>query len=270
MGFKDEDEFMAFRKRCNKISYNLRKNQYAQSLAVKIDRLERLVEAANNKLDSIDELKYKDKYGWEAKKEQDEKDARATWTPSQVGAKKTQRVSLYVSAQRALETATKLQKVDEENAKKLVDRTLAYLKSTGIAETEEELESLAARSAAIHYDGDVTAELEKVREATSNLDKATEVMNKQRTAMSATIKRVTDAELAILDLERVNKRILNACLYEKNKQTRNRMLLTKLDNESKLVELRALVKKTKKDNAKGFEALEAMRKEVDSRQILHK
>ena len=98
MGFKDEDEFMAFRKRCNKISYNLRKNQYAQSLAVKIDRLERLVEAANNKLDSIDELKYKDKYGWEAKKEQDEKEANSKWSLSQVGAKKIQNASLYVRA----------------------------------------------------------------------------------------------------------------------------------------------------------------------------
>jgi hypothetical protein len=28
MGFNTEKEFMDFRKRCNKISYNLRKNQY--------------------------------------------------------------------------------------------------------------------------------------------------------------------------------------------------------------------------------------------------
>ena len=184
--------------------------------------------------------------------------------------RKTSDLTVYSIAERQLVADDNTAKIYAEDANKLVERTLAYLKSTGIAETEEELESLAARSAAIHYDGDVTVELEKVRVAKDALDKATETMNKQRTAMSATIKRVTDAELAILDLERVNKRILNACLYEKNKQTRNRMLLTKLDNESKLVELRALVKKTKKDNAKGFEALEAMRKEVDSRQILHR
>lgn len=40
MGFKDKDEFMEFRMRCNKISYNLRKNQYAKMLAVRRDRLE--------------------------------------------------------------------------------------------------------------------------------------------------------------------------------------------------------------------------------------
>lgn len=33
-----EEEFTAFRKRCNTISYNLRKNQYAQLLATKIER----------------------------------------------------------------------------------------------------------------------------------------------------------------------------------------------------------------------------------------
>ncbi len=35
MGFKDEDEFMEFRRRCNKISYNLRKNQYMQMLQIR-------------------------------------------------------------------------------------------------------------------------------------------------------------------------------------------------------------------------------------------
>lgn len=39
MGFETDGDFMAFRKRCNTISYNLRKNQYAQALAVKKDRL---------------------------------------------------------------------------------------------------------------------------------------------------------------------------------------------------------------------------------------
>ena len=29
MGFSSEDEFMQFRRRCNTVSYNLRKNQYA-------------------------------------------------------------------------------------------------------------------------------------------------------------------------------------------------------------------------------------------------
>ena len=34
MGFASEDDFMEFRKRCNKIAYNLRKNQYAHMLAM--------------------------------------------------------------------------------------------------------------------------------------------------------------------------------------------------------------------------------------------
>lgn len=39
MGMTD-DGFKAFRQRCNRISYNLRKNQYAQSLAMKSHRIQ--------------------------------------------------------------------------------------------------------------------------------------------------------------------------------------------------------------------------------------
>lgn len=40
MGFATEDEFMEFRKRCNKIAYNLRKNQYIQMLEIDKNRLQ--------------------------------------------------------------------------------------------------------------------------------------------------------------------------------------------------------------------------------------
>ena len=40
MGFDTETEFMDFRKRCNKIAYNLRKNQYAQMLEIDRSRIQ--------------------------------------------------------------------------------------------------------------------------------------------------------------------------------------------------------------------------------------
>lgn len=39
MGFDTDEDFLAFRQRCNKIAYNLRKNQYAQMLAMKKYRI---------------------------------------------------------------------------------------------------------------------------------------------------------------------------------------------------------------------------------------
>lgn len=40
MGFKSEKEFMEFRKTCNKIAYNLRKNQYLQMLEIDKSRIQ--------------------------------------------------------------------------------------------------------------------------------------------------------------------------------------------------------------------------------------
>ena len=68
MGFKNQDEFMEFRKRCNKISYNLRKNQYLQMLEIDKSRLERMIRDMRDRVEGKDVLEYKDKYGWEAKK----------------------------------------------------------------------------------------------------------------------------------------------------------------------------------------------------------
>ena len=66
LGFKNKDEFMAFRKRCNTVAYNLRKNQYAQMLAVKKDRIQNIMLALKDKMEGDDDyLQWHDKYGKE-------------------------------------------------------------------------------------------------------------------------------------------------------------------------------------------------------------
>lgn len=74
MGFEDEDQFLEFRRRCNKISFNLRKNQYAEMLNIKRDKLSNIIADLRNKIDSMNELKYHDKYGEEGAKEHREDD----------------------------------------------------------------------------------------------------------------------------------------------------------------------------------------------------
>ena len=73
MGFKDDDEFMNFRKRCNKIAYNLRKNHYAKMLSMEKVKLQDIVNDLTDKLGNRHNLKFHDKYGFDAKKDEGEK-----------------------------------------------------------------------------------------------------------------------------------------------------------------------------------------------------
>lgn len=70
MGFKDDDEFMEFRRRCNKVAYNLRKNQYANMLAIKKDRLANRITELKDLMNDRRRLKYDDKYGADAKEKE--------------------------------------------------------------------------------------------------------------------------------------------------------------------------------------------------------
>lgn len=84
--------------------------------------------------------------------------------------------------------------------------------------------------------------------------------------MKSIIGRITDAERKIVELKAENKRIFNSCIMEKNKQTRNRMILDKIDNENKIVELKAAIKAVKGKHYNDFSTLERLRATVDSTQ----
>lgn len=97
MGFNDNDEFMEFRRRCNRISYNLRKNQYAQMLAMEKDRLQDLVNTLTDRMEDGDRLKFPDKYGEEAKKDEEKE-----WSMADVIKEQADRISLLVSAEKVI------------------------------------------------------------------------------------------------------------------------------------------------------------------------
>ena len=66
MGFANDDEFMAFRRRCNKISFNLRCNQYAKMLSMRREKIQNYIHELKMKLNGFGLLKHHDKYGKDA------------------------------------------------------------------------------------------------------------------------------------------------------------------------------------------------------------
>ena len=106
-GAKPEDlhmtpeQFMQFRRRCNKVSYNLRKNQYAQLLAVQIDRADRRIEELEDIIESKDTLHWDDKYGSDAKRD----DGESEWTVEQANANARERIRLLVQAQAIIDNS---------------------------------------------------------------------------------------------------------------------------------------------------------------------
>lgn len=87
MGMTDE-QFMAFRRRCNKVSYNLRKNQYAQLLSVKLDRTQRRISELEDIIKDKKSLHWDDKYGNDAIKDEGEE----SWSIEKANAKARERV----------------------------------------------------------------------------------------------------------------------------------------------------------------------------------
>lgn len=93
MGMTDE-QFMAFRRRCNKVSYNLRKNQYAQLLSVKLDRTQRRISELEDIIKDRKTLHWEDKYGQESVRDEGEEE----WSIDKVDAKARERIRLLAMA----------------------------------------------------------------------------------------------------------------------------------------------------------------------------
>ena len=113
MGMND-DEFLEFRRVCNKIAYNLRKNQYAELLAVRKERLLNRMNELAEKMKDTNKLKWNDKYGWEAKKEEEKQ-----WSLVDVTDKQKDRIEKLAFEEDRAEHVKKLDKnlQDELNGK---------------------------------------------------------------------------------------------------------------------------------------------------------
>ena len=332
MGMTDE-EFMAFRKRCNKVSYNLRKNQYAHLLSVRIDRAQNRILELENLIEDWDTLHWDDKYGASAKKDEGGKQ----WSLEDVDAKARERIKLLAEAENVIEEARsdspksekvvdvrkkrisdfvkvklddgesattkpeptrrelaqrriaksvldgeatckeclEMERQYDADAKKLVERTVNYLKHLGLVETEADLERLALVNASSRnpeasqkWLGDIQAQRER-------LDSSMELMMGQRKSMQSIIDNVAKMETEIQELKQRNKRIFDICMKAGkkvkgvDKQVRGRMLMDKIENEQRMFELKQLVKKARSQHLEDFSSLEKMRKEVDEQQAAY-
>lgn len=298
MGFKDEDEFMEFRRRCNKISYNLRKNQYAQMLQVSKTRIDDRLRELSTIMGNKGYLKYHDKYGAESVREREENEK--PWSMDDVTQEQVERIRPYAEAESrtvpvddvggAKEEAMreqrekadrlgvfarverKMREEAKENAALRVEsrmmkqRVLNHLKNLGLAEDEKGLEALALRNKIVHFEGNVSEELGKLENVKKKLDKATRLMLKHRSSIQTILDDVVSAEERIRQLETANKRIFQACLTERDRRTRNNLLLAKLDNESQISELKTTVKNVREKHLTDFSNLEQLRADVDNKQ----
>lgn len=331
MGMTDE-EFMAFRRRCNKVSYNLRKNQYAQLLAVRKDRTQNRISELEELIKDKKTLHWDDKYGTDASRD----DGEEPWSVEDANAKARARIKLLAEAEDIIEeesdaprstiVATRdmakhkrissivsVELEDEEpseveatpsrrqlatkrvaksvingeatyreclemerqykaDAKKLVERTMNYLKHLGLAETEADVERLALANASTRSPEVSQRWLEEIQSQREQLDSSIELMRNQRKSMQSIIDNVAKMETAIQELKQKNKRIFDICMKAGkkvkgvDKQVRNRMLMDKIDNEQRIFELKQLVKKARSQHLEDFSSLEKMRKEVDEKQ----
>ena len=327
------EEFMAFRRRCNKVSYNLRKNQYAHLLSVRIDRAQNRILELENLIKDWDTLHWDDKYGASAKKDEGGKQ----WSLEDVDARARERIKLLAEAENVIEEARsdspksekvvdvrkkrisdfvkveldygesattkpeptrrelaqrriaksvldgeatckeclEMERQYDADAKKLVERTVNYLKHLGLVETEADLERLALVNASSRnpeasrkWLGDIQAQRER-------LDSSMELMMGQRKSMQSIIDNVAKMETEIQELKQRNKRIFDICMKAGkkvkgvDKQVRGRMLMDKIENEQRMFELKQLVKKARSQHLEDFSSLEKMRKEVDEQQAAY-
>ena len=315
MGFKDEEEFMQFRRKCNKISYNLRKNQYAKMLAVKKDRLANRMMELRDLISGRGNLKYDDKYGKEAKvaelptwsiddatTEQVNRIKRITqpWQfikkvfsriiapiPDKDNAMKPfVEVDMAIKGKRpelpvpqngdGMEPFARVDKLIRENSRnkaqyrldldKMSRRVLDYVNGIGLIDGDGDVERLVVRNRAMNFDGDQTHELEVIEGKKAELDRSREEMLKQREHLKKIIDKVTSAELEIQTLQGENSKLMEMCLVERDRKTRNRMLINKLDNQNRIQELKDAISGVKKKHLEDFTSLERMRKQVDKRQ----
>ena len=251
MGFKDENEFMEFRKSCNRISFNLRKNQYAEMLAIRRSRLENKVNELKVKSVDSGNLKYNDKYGWEAKKEQDADLEDNKW-----------------SLEGSMKEKVKGTRSGDSEKTEVEMKTLRFLKGLGLIDDEDDLERLVLRGKAVRSQSssavaDKVSELERIKRG---LDEAKDNLMKYRQSLQSLLDSVYGMERKMKELENENTRIFNACFTMKDRTARNSLLLRKLDNESRIQDIRKQVKDVRRRHLDDLTRLEEMRADVDARQ----
>lgn len=165
-----------------------------------------------------------------------------------------------------------IERQSKEDSKKLVERTINYLKTLGLIESESDIERLAMLNSTNQNPEISKRWIEDIQVQKRDLDSAIGLMNGQRESLQSIIDNVAKMEGTIKELKEKNKRIFDICMKSGKKvkgvdrQVRNRMLMDKLDNEQRIFELKQMVKKAKAQHLDDFSSLEKMRKDVDEKQ----
>lgn len=295
MGFPTKDAFLVFRKKCNNMSLYLRKNQYRKVLSDKRYNLIQLINDLNDKIEDRHQLKYDDKYGEEAKVKEEK-----PWSIDDVSQKKVNKLkifgeafnqvskiidsqrqssegistkenklSVFADADMELDRQTNLVQTYMNDLSNLKSRTINYMKSIGLIQTEDDIEGLVIRNLSSNYQGNINQKIKKIEDAKTNLDYATSKMLEHRKTIQSIIDNIANAEKRIAELKQENVRLFNNCISIKNKHVKNRVLITRLDNENKIIELQNIVKTSKKKHLSDFSALESLRDEVDKKQQVY-
>ena len=165
-----------------------------------------------------------------------------------------------------------MEKQYKADAKKLVERTMNYLKHLGLVETEADVERLALVNASSRNPELSQRWLGEIQTQRERLDSSIGLMRTQRKSLQGILDNVAKMETEIQELKQRNKRIFDICMKAGkkvkgvDKQVRNRMLMDKIGNEQRIFELKQLVKKARSQHLDDFSSLEKMRKEVDEQQ----
>lgn len=265
MGFADKKKFNAWRRHCNTIAYNLRKNQYSKMLEMEKVRLEDVINELQGKLSGDNRtLKYDDKYGREAKEEQD-KSVKKPWSKDDVSKKMIESLDVFAKADQYVQRQAKDESQYKIDQKQMRSRTIAYMKDMGLISEEADLERLAVGSVLEKSPELINENIGKLNKWKRELDAAVAAMEKEKNALKTIIDRVHDAEKKSKELKAESKRLFEASVGERNRNKKTKMLLQKVENEEKVQQLDAIVKKTRKQHLSDFNELERLKKVVDTK-----
>ena len=136
-----------------------------------------------------------------------------------------------------------------------------------IIKAEEDMERLVAASKIANEGIDVDKEIEGLEKAKAELDDAISKMKGHKATLSGLLNKLYEAELKSNDLKQRNRNLFNACLTERNRKAKTKMLMEKMENEQKIQELDELVRSEKKKHFEDLGFLESLREGVDKCQV---
>ena len=176
------------------------------------------------------------------------------------------KLKIFSKADKRVRQIAEERKQYEIDLDKMHDRTISYLIDSGLIENESDLEKYAVRNLSSKYDGDVLSEIEQMSKLKTNLDFAIREMNTQKDLLKSILGKMGDCQSEVDGLVARNANIVKKCVKLKNRKQRNQLLMEKIENETRIMELNSIIKSINEKHFKDFSELEKMRDDVDKAQ----